>query len=228
MYRNKHGALLRGVVYCASCGCAMVHTFTNKKGNSYRYYVCSHAQKRGWKSCPTKSVPAGDLEDFVVERIKEIGKDSSLVEATIKQVVEKRWNQKPAFMSERKRLQKDIERLTAEARRLVEALSHGNVSTSSVITEQIANIEAAIEEKSKRLTVINEELIKMELDTVVSSDVKKALEAFTPIWDVLYLKEKVRIIQLLIQRVSYNGEDGTIAITFHPSGIKRLAAEMSQ
>ncbi len=227
-FQNKYGALLRGILHCASCGCTMIHTFTKKKGMTYRYYVCSHASKRGWKSCPTKSVPAGGIEDFVVECIKEIGKDSALVEATIRQVVEKRFGHKPAFIAERNRVKKDIERLTADARRLVDALAQGTVTSSSIITEQIANIEAVIEERNKRLTELNEELIKMELDTVVPSDVKKALESFTPIWDVLYVKEKIRIINLLIEKVSYNGEDGTVAITFHPSGIKRLAAEMDR
>ena len=35
----------------------------------YRYYTCSAAQKRGWHTCPSKSVPAVALERFVLAQI---------------------------------------------------------------------------------------------------------------------------------------------------------------
>jgi hypothetical protein len=38
----------------------------------YRYYVCSQAQKRGWKTCPAPSVPAGEIERLVGEQIQRL------------------------------------------------------------------------------------------------------------------------------------------------------------
>ena len=46
--RNKNAALLKGLLVCEPCGCAMVPTYTTKKQKRYRYYVCSGAQRRGW------------------------------------------------------------------------------------------------------------------------------------------------------------------------------------
>ena len=41
----------------------MTPTHTTRKGNKrYRYYVCTSAQKRGWDSCPSKSIPAAQIE----------------------------------------------------------------------------------------------------------------------------------------------------------------------
>jgi site-specific DNA recombinase len=51
----------------------------------YRYYTCSNAQKRGWHTCPSKSVPAAELERFVVERIRGIGQDAALVREALAQ-----------------------------------------------------------------------------------------------------------------------------------------------
>jgi hypothetical protein len=81
--RSQSGALLKGILRCVPCGCAMtpVHT-TKSRTKRYRYYVCSGAQKRGWNTCPSKSVPAGQIEAFVVEQIRAIAKDPALVKAT--------------------------------------------------------------------------------------------------------------------------------------------------
>ncbi len=74
--RNKHGALLKGLVRCTACGCAMVHHFatkgTGKSKRRYRYYVCLRAQKEGWATCPGPSLPATDLEKFVLEQIRSV------------------------------------------------------------------------------------------------------------------------------------------------------------
>lgn len=81
--RNKYGALLRGLVRCKRCDCAMAHSYTTKGKRRYRYYVCTHAQKVGWKRCPAPSIPAEELEQFVVGQIRDIGRDPTVVGETV-------------------------------------------------------------------------------------------------------------------------------------------------
>jgi site-specific DNA recombinase len=81
--RNKHGALLRGLLRCTACDCGMSHSFCTKGNRHYRYYVCHRAQKRGWQACPSPSIPAGEIERFVVNEIKAIGKDPLVIRETL-------------------------------------------------------------------------------------------------------------------------------------------------
>ncbi len=54
----------------------MFHTYTLKpKGHKYRYYVCSNAQKRGYHSCPTKSINAQAIEDAALGILKQLFAD---------------------------------------------------------------------------------------------------------------------------------------------------------
>jgi site-specific DNA recombinase len=81
---SRSGALLRGLVRCASCGCAMVPAHTHRQsGKRYHYYVCATAQKRGWDRCPSKSVPAAVLEAAVVEQIRGLGGNPDLLRALL-------------------------------------------------------------------------------------------------------------------------------------------------
>jgi site-specific DNA recombinase len=87
MIRNKFGAILKGLLRCVPCKCLMTPTHSTRDGTKrYRYYVCTSAQKRGWHSCPSKSIPAGEIEHFVVERIKGIRTDPQLIAETARHV----------------------------------------------------------------------------------------------------------------------------------------------
>ena len=65
--------LLTHLLHCKTCGKFMFHTYTLKnKTHKYRYYVCTSAQKRGYNSCPTKSVNAQAIEDATIDCLKRI------------------------------------------------------------------------------------------------------------------------------------------------------------
>ncbi|XHR30512.1 MAG: recombinase family protein [Chthoniobacteraceae bacterium] len=84
--RNKHGALLRGLLHCPHCNHAMTHSWTKKSNDRcYRYYVCVQAIKKGYDSGPTGALPAGEIEKFVIERIRAIGRDPALTAEVLRQ-----------------------------------------------------------------------------------------------------------------------------------------------
>jgi site-specific DNA recombinase len=69
--RNKHLALLSGLLYCESCATRMVYSYSGSQERRYRYYVCLNAQRKGWAVCPAKSLSASMIEESIVERIRE-------------------------------------------------------------------------------------------------------------------------------------------------------------
>lgn len=54
------------------------------------------------------------------------------------------------------------------------------------------------------------------------------MAAFDPVWETLTLREQARMLRLLIQRVDYDGDKGTVSVTFHPTGIETLSREMAE
>jgi site-specific DNA recombinase len=67
--RTPPEALLQGLLFCRPCGCAMTPAQVSRGNRRYRYYTCSAAQRKGWHTCPSKSLPARAVERYVLEQI---------------------------------------------------------------------------------------------------------------------------------------------------------------
>ncbi len=213
--RNRYGALLKGILGCSCCRCAMIHTYTSKAGGSkrYRYYVCLQAQKRGWATCPTKSVPAGRIEQFVVDQIKRIGRDPAVLEGTLRQMRQQNAKAVADAEAEQKALERELVRHHAAIKKLV-----GQPDRLAEITERLQVAE-------RRATALREQILQLERERIDRDEVAAALAKFDPLWEQLAPREQARVIQLLIQRIEYDGRKGTISIAFHPTGLKALAHE---
>ena len=216
-HRQHHpnGALLRGLLRCGSCGTAMTHCYTSKGNRRYRYYVCSTAQKRGWRSCPTKSVPAAEIEAFVVERIRAIGADPSLASAVW---AESRRQQDTAVAAQRRErglLGTELKRLATEVKRAV-----GRPDAA----ESLAGLQGQIATAESRLGAVRAELGVLDSLRIDEPDVDRAMAAFNPVWEGMTPGERGRLVDLLIEQVEYDGAAAKISIRFRPTGIRSLAA----
>jgi len=223
--RNKYGALLKGLLYCVPCNTAMVHTYTAKKnGRRYRYYVCLNAQQRGWDACPTKSVNAHDLETFVVDHIRGLGTDGEIVAETIRQVREKSEKRMTELERERRTLERKLRRLHTKLRELAtKAAAPG--SDVSLTADRLADLQDQIRSIEQRMTSIREEVLSLERETVDEGDLVKALSIFDPVWESLNSRERHRVMHLLIDRIAYDGRDGSVTVSFRSLGIKALCNE---
>jgi len=74
--RNKHGALLKGLLRCKACNAAMVQMVSRKGPKLHRYYLCTKAQKRGYDQCPTGTILAGRLEREVCDHLRRLAENS--------------------------------------------------------------------------------------------------------------------------------------------------------
>ena len=192
----------------------MSHTYTSKGNRRYRYYVCGTAQQRGWSECPSPSVPAGEIERFVVEQIKCIGRDPAVIFETVRQV--------------RRQTEEGIERLTHERVALQEQFRDDNakLQVAAATTNDVervsslADVHERIRSAERRLTEIDNELISLNGELVDDTEVGKALANFDQLWEALAPREQTRVLELLVERVEYDGATGKVSIIFHPSGIK--------
>jgi site-specific DNA recombinase len=219
--RNKHGALLKGLLYCASCGAAMAHTYTKKKNRLYRYYVCTTAQKQGKEACSTPALPAQEIEDFVVEQIRQLAADPEMIEQVFAEAEKQRKANIPRLKAEQKRLQRERQHKQARIRELVAAVGASPEPMAS-FTGSLQELESAVIQLDQRLAEIQTELTSISSTTTDHADLTAALSAFGPVWEELYPAEKTRMVNLVVERVSNDARTDEIDILFSAAMVPTL------
>lgn len=217
--KNKYGALLKGLLRCVPCDCAMIHSVSSKGPKRYRYYVCCKAMKRGWYTCPSKSVPAGEIERFVVDHIRGIGRDPGVLTETIRQVRAHCQKRLSELEQDEKSLERDIARRAKSLQQ--NAGPESNVGDLRRDQDELHRLEARLAEVRAQHATLRSELVD-------EHEVVRALSQFETVWESLTPREQARIVSLLVERVDYDGRSGEISITFHPTGIRTLAQRKAE
>jgi site-specific DNA recombinase len=207
-------ALLTSLLRCQACGTAMVHGTTTRQRRTYRYYVCSRAQKQGYETCPAPSVPAPEIEQFVVNEIRELGRDPELLAHTVEQVRRQGQLRQREQAQHRARLQGDLELASEQLRQA--ALDRAQAPRLATLHTEIQRLQRQIQEAEQSQVSGNLE----------AEQIERALLEFDGLWRALRIAEQQRLLRLLIQRVEFHGAAGEIAITFTSAG-QRLTQEAS-
>lgn len=221
--RNKHGALLKGLVRCKHCGCAMSHHFSTRGNKRYRYYVCIRAQKNGWSECPAPSLPAKQLEDFVVEQIRALGKDASILTESVKATQSQLQAEIDDLERQRKEVEARIRKLGREVGKLAPRAGFDEEATS-----QLGRLQNQMRDEQQKVARIDERIVRVRRRMLEPDELTGAVEAFDPLWQSLSPTYKVKLIHLLIDRIEYDGENEAISVTFHPTGIRTLTEQYQE
>jgi len=226
-HRNRHGALLRSILRCAACASSMSHAFTQRRGKAFRYYRCVNAIKNGATACPTGSVPAVKIENFVVEQLRRIGSDPALCEETFRQVQAQVAAERRALIAEARRLDRELGTTRVEVGRLTSTVTMASGAAADALMAKLAESQERFVTMERRHREVAERLKAVALKAIDPEAVGRALAQFTDVWDVLLAPERERVVRLLLERIDYAGSTGELTFTFSATGARLLAADVA-
>ena len=90
---------------------------------------------------------------------------------------------------------------------------------------RLADLQERIRTAEERVVEVNGHLEVLAEAVVNKNDVAEVLSRFEPVWETLSPREQLRVIQLLVERVNWDGENATVSIAFRPTGLKALAEQ---
>ena len=116
---------------------------------------------------------------------------------------------------------RDISRRSKALKQHLATVPEGNGADIARQRDELHRLET-------RLTAVRERHLALSRELVDEREVMQALSLFDPVWESLTPREQARIVRLLVERVDYDGRNGTVAVTFRPTGIKTLAQQETE
>ena len=220
--RNKYGALLHGLVFCVPCGTPMIPTYTMRGAKRYRYYVCLNAQQRGWNTCETKSVAAHAIEAAVIDSIRRLGSDPEIARRTVEHARAQVAARSEQLRNDEAAGQLQLRRLNTEM--ACAATVSGNNDGAAARFDRLVELHKEVQAIEDRLVTLRAELEVLKDDPLDAADVLAALERFEPVWNSLRTHQQTRMVNLLIERVGYDGRTGKVTVAYRSQGMRELCS----
>ncbi len=207
MKQNRFGGLLKGLLKCSGCGCPMVHTSTTKSAPGggggkvvYRYYTCRSPVLIGKSKCKAGTIPAEQIESFVIERVRE-----ELDRHDIAGLVYER-------------LRNDAEAKLGD----LEALHALERIDQSKAYSRRDSIRA--DELEENMVLIDREIAATQLALPTRSEIEAQIAEFKGMWRSLTPTERASMIAHVVKAVRFDAKDGQIAIEWHDTDREEEAA----
>ncbi|MBM3949537.1 MAG: recombinase family protein [SAR202 cluster bacterium] len=118
--------LLSGLLRCGECGSAM--SGQPGKSGRYLYYVCATKTRVGRGICRSRPVPANTMEDFVLEKVRDVLLEDDHVEEMVRLVNEEMTALRSDLQGKTRAIQAQITEVTHRLDRLYDVLETGRVS----------------------------------------------------------------------------------------------------
>ena len=193
---------------------------------SYRYYVCGKAVKRGRKTCPRASLPADDIESFVLKQLQLFRVDETLLNSICNQV-------RSQMSKKQNDLEKERRALVAEVSRLEKTISvlstpNDNGDADGTRLDSLASCNEQLARRQQRLIQIDTELAKAGRPLPSRVEILKSAQDLETLWEKMTTGERSRFMQLLIERIDHDPLGGNVAITLTNTGREFLSTEERQ
>ena len=180
---------LRGLVRCKACSCAMTMSTVTRKGKksskTHKYYVCANAAKRGRAACPCPSLPAKDLEEFVLSQLKPLLTEDGTLAAVVEEA--------------RHQLADAAQRRVEELAALREQLASQAGCVGKEVARERERLKRQIKAMETRITAD-------EARQVDEDEIAGAVESFDQLWATMLPGEREQLMKAMVERVEYDAK----------------------
>lgn len=217
-------ALLTGILKCGKCSGYMRVSYGKTSaatGEKPFYYTCSLKNDSGKTRCDNANIRGNELEQIVIDKLKAITSDKSMVIEEIKNY-KKEISEQNSSKHEIDSINKEISENEAAIDALVTQLTtNPDSAASKYIMINIENRAKQIEILKSKLSDLqssNKTLMKQELDIDL---ILKSLDKFSILIDEANYDEKKFLIGSLVDAIYWDGSTGSVEIRLWGTGKKK-------
>ncbi|MHB1049325.1 MAG: recombinase family protein [Bacteroidota bacterium] len=204
--------LLLGTTRCGYCDANLTTYFTNNGKNDVKhyYYKCTTVKKKGGNACPSRSVPAKDLELFTEKFMLHALKEHGFFDAITSQVKNNSSDELIEIEENRKTLSGNLSSIVKKIGNLMENFSDAVVEKSArrKLMEMLADLEKQkvdIESAISELDVRAHEIEESKFDKQVLNQI---LKDFEDLYKGASIEEKRLMLKTVVSDIKLSAKRG--------------------
>jgi len=203
----KHNYIVNGVLFCSGCGSEMQGRPGNgARGVKYYYYVCKNKECRF-------TMPAGEVERVVLERIKELSGRGDILEGIVKRTNERLKTEVPQLRDRKGTFERELDKIKASAIAIMNELEISVSEDSKVLLRE------RLDEQAKRrkgvetgIQEVDQAIREIERESVSGNEVMRALSHFTEIFAQIPPYQQKDLVKLVVHRVELAADSMKMAL----------------
>lgn len=217
--------ILRSVLFCTGCGAGFTPASTRRGDREFRYYRCLTRDRRGRAACASKPLPAGAIEEYVAEQIRQATVAGNLAGDVALAVADRVAARREALRAERRVLPGEIASLGAEGKRLAELIGAAAGRARGLLEERLEEVATQMAGHESRLGDVEGEIASIDAAEVEAGWIAECLRDFDAVWDVLTSENRGRLVRAVVERVEVDEAADRIQILFADISAGTLAGD---
>lgn len=208
--------LLSGILRCGLCGGVLSgHTFKKKNTDKqYSYYKCTNRLQKGKKACQGLSLPADNIEEFIIQSLSDLSKNQDFLSDKEKMVkLLKSENRNDELGKKINQIEKSVRLSQKKLDTLLGKLEAGVIDDDD-FTPRYRKIKTEIENMEQEKIRINKSLDSKQSDINNLEIAYDTVCSFSNNWDLLEREGKKLRIQSIVKEIRATKEEIEMDIFF--------------
>ena len=171
-----------------------------------------------------RTVPAGDVEQVVLEQLRSLFRSPELVARTFAAARQQETDEVGRLTARKTDIEGKIKEARERALQLI-AGSSGKRNRAGTLGDALGEAHAEAQVLTGELALTEAKLAALTRQSVTEADVRWALTTIDPLWDQLFPAEQNRIVRLLVDKVELR-EDG-MEVSLRGEGLGSVVGEIT-
>lgn len=207
---TKHIFILQGLLRCGWCDFYMTPKYSTGKKKLHPYYQCTRNSHGGKDACNMKYVPAAELENAVIKKLKQMSHDKKL----IKKIVNKANESNDSILTDLKKDSKiqenKLKPIQASIDNVIAAICKGIKNKS--VSDKLRDLEIQKEEIEKDIRNIDFEINQVQQQVLSARVMYESLTKFRQIYEKATSMELKELLPRFIEKIIWKPTEIEIAI----------------
>jgi site-specific DNA recombinase len=197
--------LLLGLTKCGFCENQLTTFYAQKKKSALRhfYYKCTSISKFGSDKCPSRNLPAHQLENFTTKLLLHTASDDEFFEAVVKQVMGNATESLASKTSQRADLSVNLSSVKKQVNTFVSNLAMMQLKPEegSEMKTKIEGLQKQAKNLEQQLNALDLEIERLDAQQIDKKQLRRVFQEFADIYSEASAEIKRRLLNVMIEEI---------------------------